>query len=185
MKCLEKDRTRRYETANGFAMDVQRYLADEPVLACPPSAGYRFKKFVRRNKGPVLAVTVVLLSLVGGIVGTTIGFIRADNARAAESAERANAENARDHAWDALDAMTSRVTGDSLGTQQVVAPEQKEFCEQRWIRTACWRKAGRTTKNRGLERRTQRDGSDTSSSFSANSNARRNRPDRRRRVSQR
>src|SRR6185437_15719117 len=44
MKALEKDRNRRYETANGFAMDVQRYLADEPVLACPPSAGYRFRK---------------------------------------------------------------------------------------------------------------------------------------------
>ncbi len=51
MKCLEKDRNRRYETANGFAQDVQRYLADEPVQACPPSAGYRFRKFARRNKG--------------------------------------------------------------------------------------------------------------------------------------
>src|SRR5262245_12974879 len=50
MKALEKDRNRRYETANGFAMDVQRYLADEPVLACPPSVGYRLRKFARRNK---------------------------------------------------------------------------------------------------------------------------------------
>src|SRR5262245_9384055 len=49
MKALEKDRNRRYETANGFAMDVQRYLADEAVLACPPSARYRLRKFVRRN----------------------------------------------------------------------------------------------------------------------------------------
>src|SRR5437773_9371366 len=49
MKCLEKDRNRRYETANGFAQDLQRYLADEPVLACPPSALYRFRKFARRN----------------------------------------------------------------------------------------------------------------------------------------
>jgi serine/threonine protein kinase len=51
MKCLEKDRSRRYETANGLAADVQRYLADEPVLACPPSAGYRLHKFARRHKG--------------------------------------------------------------------------------------------------------------------------------------
>ena len=58
MKALEKDRNRRYETANGFAADVQRYLADEPVQACPPSAGYRLRKFVRRNKGPVLAASV-------------------------------------------------------------------------------------------------------------------------------
>jgi tetratricopeptide (TPR) repeat protein len=50
MKALEKDRNRRYETANGFAMDVQRYLADEPVLACPPSARYRLGKFARRHK---------------------------------------------------------------------------------------------------------------------------------------
>ena len=50
MKCLEKDRNRRYETANGFAADVERYLNDEPVKACPPSARYRFRKFARRNK---------------------------------------------------------------------------------------------------------------------------------------
>src|SRR6476619_1769028 len=50
MTCLEQDRNRRYETANGFAADVQRYLNDEPVQACPPSLGYRFRKFVRRNK---------------------------------------------------------------------------------------------------------------------------------------
>src|SRR5437762_4780339 len=56
MKCLEKDRNRRYETANGFAMDVQRYLADEAVLACPPTVRYRFGKFARRHKG-TLAIT--------------------------------------------------------------------------------------------------------------------------------
>src|SRR5881227_4242220 len=53
MKCLEKDRNRRFETANGLARDVQHYLADEPVLACPPSAWYRLRKFLRRYKGPV------------------------------------------------------------------------------------------------------------------------------------
>src|SRR5260370_15376990 len=51
MKCLEKDRNRRYDTANSLAADVQRYLNDEPVQACPPSAWYRFRKFGRRNKG--------------------------------------------------------------------------------------------------------------------------------------
>src|SRR5260221_2178665 len=59
MKALEKDRNRRYETANGFAADVQRYLADEPVTACPPSATYRFRKFVRRHKHAV-TLTLVL-----------------------------------------------------------------------------------------------------------------------------
>src|SRR5262249_37390957 len=70
-----KDRGRRYETANGFAMDIQRYLADEPVLAGPPSARYRLRKFVRRNRGPVLAVTLLALTLVAGIIGTTWGMV--------------------------------------------------------------------------------------------------------------
>src|SRR6187397_1993709 len=64
MKALEKDRSRRYETANGFSADVQRYLADEQVLACPPSAGYRLRKFARRNKGGLAATALVLLFLV-------------------------------------------------------------------------------------------------------------------------
>jgi WD40 repeat protein/serine/threonine protein kinase/Flp pilus assembly protein TadD len=77
MKCLEKDRTRRYETANGLARDVERYLKDEPVQACPPSASYRFSKFARRHKGPVLAAALVLGALVVGIIGTSIGLVRA------------------------------------------------------------------------------------------------------------
>src|SRR5205814_10396915 len=77
MKALEKDRNRRYETAGAFAADVQRYLQDEPVQACPPSLGYRARKFARRHKGPVLAASLVALSLVGGIIGTTWGLIRA------------------------------------------------------------------------------------------------------------
>jgi tetratricopeptide (TPR) repeat protein/serine/threonine protein kinase len=60
MKALEKDRNRRYETANGFAMDVQRYLADQPVLACPPSVGYRLRKLVRRNKRRLAVASLVL-----------------------------------------------------------------------------------------------------------------------------
>lgn len=60
MKALEKDRNRRYETANGFAMDVQRYLKDEPVLACPPSKAYRLRKFIRRNRGTVALATGLL-----------------------------------------------------------------------------------------------------------------------------
>ena len=65
MKALEKDRTRRYETANGFARDIQRYLADEVVEARPPSRGYRLKKFVKRNKGQVIAASLVLLDVAG------------------------------------------------------------------------------------------------------------------------
>src|SRR5262249_21828673 len=63
MKCLEKDRSRRYDTANELALDIQRYLDDEPVLACPPSAGYRLWKFVRRHRGAVLP-TLALLGML-------------------------------------------------------------------------------------------------------------------------
>jgi serine/threonine protein kinase/tetratricopeptide (TPR) repeat protein len=92
MKCLEKDRTRRYDTVSDLARDVQRYLVDEPVEACPPSAGYRLRKLLRRHRGPVLAAALVLLALLAGLVGTTWGLIRAEQARQAESGQRALAE---------------------------------------------------------------------------------------------
>ncbi len=77
MKALEKDRARRYETANGFAADVLRYLGGEAVQAHPPSTVYRLKKFVKRYKGQVLAASLVFLALVAGIVGTTLGLLKA------------------------------------------------------------------------------------------------------------
>ncbi len=67
MKALEKDRTRRYETANGMAMDVQRFLNNEPVVARPPSSAYRLQKFVRRNKLAVFSMAAVALALVAAI----------------------------------------------------------------------------------------------------------------------
>src|SRR5205807_5907438 len=83
MKALEKDRNRRYETANGFAMDVQRYLADEPVEACRPTVGYRLRKLVRRNRGPVAGIAAVAALLVLGTVGTSIGLVWALRAEGA------------------------------------------------------------------------------------------------------
>jgi serine/threonine protein kinase/tetratricopeptide (TPR) repeat protein len=95
MKALEKDRNRRYETAGAFAADILRYLRDEPVQACPPSVGYRLRKFVRRNQGPVLAVSLVALALVAGLAVATWGMIRAEQARRdALSAQRAEARRA-------------------------------------------------------------------------------------------
>jgi len=75
MKCLEKDRNRRYETASGLAADVQRYLNDEPVQACPPSAWYRFRKFARRNKRALATAAllgVMLLVAVGAVVTSAL-----------------------------------------------------------------------------------------------------------------
>ncbi|MBA2354150.1 MAG: serine/threonine protein kinase [Acidobacteria bacterium] len=69
MRALEKSRQRRYETANGLAMDVQRYLAGEPVLAAPPSAAYRAKKFVTRHRGGVLVAAALVAALGLGVVG--------------------------------------------------------------------------------------------------------------------
>jgi tetratricopeptide (TPR) repeat protein len=94
MKALEKDRNRRYETANSFAMDVRRYLADEAVQACPPSMGYRLRKFARRNKGPMSAALTILIVLVGGIAGTTIGLVAARQQR--DDAEQARQDEARE-----------------------------------------------------------------------------------------
>ncbi len=71
MKALEKDRTRRYQTANGLAMDVQRYLADEPVLARPPSNFYRFQKIARRNKLAFAAAGAVATALIVGMAAST------------------------------------------------------------------------------------------------------------------
>ncbi len=104
MKTLEKDRNRRYETANGFAQDVQRYLNDETVQACPPSALYRFRKFARRNKGPVLAASLISLALIAGMVGTTTGLIQAEHARQAEAEQRQLAQVNEQKALDAAEA---------------------------------------------------------------------------------
>ena len=102
MRALEKDRNRRYETANAFGQDVQRYLADEHVLACPPSAGYRLGKFLRRNKRPVLAAALILLALFAGGIGAVFGLTEARKQREVTSlwqqaeVARGEAEAARD-----------------------------------------------------------------------------------------
>jgi WD40 repeat protein/serine/threonine protein kinase len=98
MKALEKDRARRYETASGLAMDVQRYMNYEPVLARSPSATYKFRKFVRRNRGPVTAAAALLLVLCLGLVGTSLGLVKARKeallARSAEDAATRDRDSA-------------------------------------------------------------------------------------------
>jgi WD40 repeat protein len=104
LKALEKDRTRRYETASALSRDIQRYLADEVVEARPPSVAYRLSKIVRRHKGQVIAASLVLVALVGGIVGTTLGLFEARRqeqiaryeATAKEQARAAEAERVKE-----------------------------------------------------------------------------------------
>ena len=77
MKALEKDRARRYDSVSGFAADVRRYMSGEPVVARPPSMNYRLRKFVRKNRVGVAAGVAILLTLVGGIIGTSLAVFRA------------------------------------------------------------------------------------------------------------
>ncbi len=95
MKALEKDRARRYETANALAMDIQRHLDLEPVLARPPSRLYRFRKLVRRNKVVFASGTVVLLTLLIGLVVSTRLFLREREALHVQGRLRQEAEQAR------------------------------------------------------------------------------------------
>ena len=81
MKALEKDRTRRYATASQLGDDIGRYLASQPVAAGPPSAWYRVGKFVKRNRGPVLAAAVVLIALVAGLGTSSVLYVRAERER--------------------------------------------------------------------------------------------------------
>jgi serine/threonine protein kinase len=76
MKCLEKDRGRRYETASALARDIERYLHDEPVLACPPSMMYRFRKFARRNKAILATATLISLALLSAVVVLALSNLR-------------------------------------------------------------------------------------------------------------
>jgi hypothetical protein len=101
MKALEKDRTRRYETANAFAADVLRYLNDEPVEASPPSTIYLLRKFAKKNRGPVIVGAVVVAILVVGIAGTTLGLFRARQAEQAVTRERDAKEEQRRNAEQA------------------------------------------------------------------------------------
>jgi len=71
MKCLEKDRTRRYETANGLAADLKRHLGNEPVVARPPTAAYRFQKLARRTSLPSPATGAMAAALLLGIIMST------------------------------------------------------------------------------------------------------------------
>jgi serine/threonine protein kinase/tetratricopeptide (TPR) repeat protein len=88
LKALEKDRTRRYESASGFGADIRRHLDDEPVEASPPSATYRLRKLVRRNRGAFAAAVAVFVVLLLGVAGTTYGLLRAVEAEGVARAER-------------------------------------------------------------------------------------------------
>jgi serine/threonine protein kinase len=134
MKALEKDRGRRYETANGFAADVLRYLAGEPVLAAPASRWYRLRKFGRRYRGPVVAAGLVLVTLVGGIVGTAWGLVRAEHQRRVAEGERdakdvalKAEQQARQQAFAALRSMTADVVERKFAQGAALTEDDRAF----------------------------------------------------------
>jgi eukaryotic-like serine/threonine-protein kinase len=96
MKALEKDRSRRYESASGFAADIERYLTDQPVVARPPTTAYTLTKFFKKNRRTVIAAGAMILLLVTGLIGTSLGLLEAsrktklanENLARAESAEK-------------------------------------------------------------------------------------------------
>src|SRR5262249_51752221 len=95
MRCLEKDRARRYETANGLAMDLQRYLDQEPVVARPQSTLYRFQKLIRRNRLAFAAAASVGAALLLGVVVSTCQAVRARQAEREQSRLRDQAQKAQ------------------------------------------------------------------------------------------
>jgi WD40 repeat protein/serine/threonine protein kinase len=132
MKALEKNRARRYDTANGLATDLQRYLADEPVLACPPSAGYRLGKLVRRNRA---AVTVIGLVAALLLIGTAVSTALALWATRAEglATERLTLETA---------ARTQAVEAERDGKRQLARALLAQASAGRWSRQVGRRFAG-------------------------------------------
>ncbi len=142
MKCLEKDRTRRYESAAALATDVLHHLADEPVTAGKPSRGYQLRKFVRRNRGPVLAGTALVLVLIAGVIGTTIGLIGQSRQRAIAEQQRSEAQ--RQHAsaihnlaivLSAEDKIADLVDAETLLREAIRDPATSDPLEAAWYRS--------------------------------------------------
>jgi serine/threonine protein kinase len=130
MKCLAKERSRRYETANGLARDLQRYLADEAVEAGPPSAAYRLRRFTRRHRGALVTAAALAVLLAAAAVVSTWQAVLARRAETkALTARDAEAEQQR-RTRAALDDMTSEEALDWLTTQRQLLPQQKKFLER-------------------------------------------------------
>ena len=130
MKALEKDRTRRYETANAFAADVLRYLNDEPVEASPPSTSYRLRKFARKHRAALATASLFAMVLV---VGTVVSIWQAVRATQAE-AEMEKASNERFYALGVASTAT-KIADDRLAEAEAErknAERQRDRAEQQF-----------------------------------------------------
>ena len=120
MKALDKDRSGRYASANSFAVDVQRFLAHEPVDAGPPSRWYRLRKFARRNRLFAISALLILITLVLGIIGTSYGLFQAQAARRV-------AEQRFNIAQEAVAKFLDKVTDDSDLKKTDLSPLRKRL----------------------------------------------------------
>jgi len=134
MKCLDKDRDRRYETANALAADIQRYLANEPVLACPPSAGYRLRKFAGRNWRPLVTAGVILGALVSASVVSAWQAVVARDAQHQAEVDRDRASAAERQAKEAE--RQAKVAESRAATQAAIARAVNDFLQQDLLRQA-------------------------------------------------
>jgi serine/threonine protein kinase len=129
MKALEKDRNRRYETANGFAIDIQRYLADEPVLACPPSAAYRFRKFARRNKATMTMVAMFAVALLIAVAALSVSTVLTSRAYAAEKKAHFQSEANLELTRKAIDESFTKISQSKLLDVPGLQPLRKDLLE--------------------------------------------------------
>ena len=123
MKAMDKDRTRRYETAGALAADVQRHLSDEPVEASPPSVAYRFGKFARRHTGVLIATGAVAVALVGGLALATVGLLQARR-------EAIRAQDAEQDALEQRDA-AQRAEKDAVAARDEAREAQEDAMDER------------------------------------------------------
>jgi WD40 repeat protein len=121
MKCLEKDRNRRYETANGVASDLKRHLNNERVTAGPPGAIYALRKFAARNRWPVIFSATAAALIVAGLIGTSVGLGRANKARIQADRNAAQAKTAEASALGLAYSASMLAACDALQNAQVDA----------------------------------------------------------------
>jgi eukaryotic-like serine/threonine-protein kinase len=130
MKAIDKDRARRYETASALAADVQRYLADEPVLAAAPSAGYRLRKFARRHRTGLVVSAAFLTGLVVAVVALSVALVAVSRERRDKEAALQTEAKRRQLARAALDAMMSKVVERWLARQPALGDDYRAFLER-------------------------------------------------------
>jgi len=160
LKAMEKDRTRRYDTANGLAMDLRRHLDDEPVSACPPSTGYRLGKFVCRHRTDVVAATAILLTLLVGISASTYALVQKrfasskiqEAAKANLTADRVStlfqdvlspitADGIRRTPVQVLDDAAQRLDAGALGDDLPIAARTRLVLGQRYVAIGLYQRA--------------------------------------------